>query len=45
VIRGFTFAMVRAVLLGTCSTIFVGLPRLLHLEVRRESVAPAGRTP
>jgi hypothetical protein len=35
----------RAVLVGTCSTIFVASPRLLHLKMRRESVAPAGRTP
>jgi preprotein translocase subunit SecF len=44
VIRGFTFARIRGVLLDTCSTIFVASPRLL-LEVRRESIAPANRTP
>jgi preprotein translocase SecF subunit len=41
VIRGFTFAMIWGVLVGTYSTIFVATPLLLHLNLRRESVAPA----
>jgi preprotein translocase SecF subunit len=45
VIRGFTFAMIWGVLVGTYSTIFVATPLLLHLNLRRESVAPAIQTP
>jgi preprotein translocase SecF subunit len=45
VIRGFTFAMVWGVLVGTYSTIFVATPLLLHLNLRRESVALATQTP
>jgi preprotein translocase SecF subunit len=45
VIRGFTFAMIWGVLVGTYSTIFVATPLLLHLNLRRESVAPATQTP
>jgi preprotein translocase subunit SecF len=45
VIRGFTFAMIWGVLVGTYSTIFVATPLLLHLNLRRESVAPAVQTP
>jgi preprotein translocase SecF subunit len=45
VIRGFTFAMVWGVLVGTYSTIFVATPLLLHLNPRRESVALATQTP
>ena len=41
VIRGFTIAMIWGVLVGTYSTIFVATPLLLHLNLRRESVAPA----
>ena len=44
VIRGFTFAMIWGVLVGTYSTIFVATPLLLHLNLRRESVAPATQT-
>ena len=45
VIRGFTFAMIWGVLVGTYSTIYVACPLLLHLNLRRESVAPATQTP
>ncbi|MGH6905153.1 MAG: protein translocase subunit SecF [Geminicoccaceae bacterium] len=45
VIRGFTFAMIWGVLVGTYSTIFVATPLLLHLNLRRESVVPATQTP
>jgi preprotein translocase SecF subunit len=45
VIRGFTFAMIWGVLVGTYSTMFVATPLLLHLNLRRESVAPATQTP
>jgi preprotein translocase SecF subunit len=45
VIRGFTFAMIWGVLVGTYSTIFVATPLLLHLNLRRESIAPAAATP
>jgi preprotein translocase subunit SecF len=45
VIRGFTFAMIWGVLVGTYSTIFVATPLLLHLGLRRESVAPATAAP
>jgi preprotein translocase SecF subunit len=41
VIRGFTFAMIWGVLVGTYSTIYIASPLLLHLNLRRESVAPA----
>jgi preprotein translocase subunit SecF len=45
VIRGFTFAMIWGVLVGTYSTIYVASPLLLRLHLRRESVAPAPQTP
>jgi preprotein translocase SecF subunit len=45
VIRGFTFAMIWGVVVGTYSTIFVATPLLLHLNLRRESVALATATP
>jgi preprotein translocase SecF subunit len=41
VIRGFTFAMIWGVLVGTYSTVYIASPLLLHLNLRRESVAPA----
>jgi preprotein translocase subunit SecF len=44
VIRGFTFAMIWGVLVGTYSTIYIASPLLLHLNLRRESVAPATQT-
>jgi preprotein translocase SecF subunit len=44
VIRGFTFAMVWGVLVGTYSTVFVATPLLLHLDLRRASLAPATQT-
>jgi preprotein translocase SecF subunit len=44
VIRGFTFAMIWGVLVGTYSTIFVATPLLLHLDLRRASLAPATQT-
>jgi preprotein translocase SecF subunit len=40
VIRGFTFAMIWGVLVGTYSSIFIASPLLLPLNLRRESVAP-----
>jgi preprotein translocase subunit SecF len=44
VIHGFTFAMIWGVLVGTYSTIFIATPLLLHLNLRRESVAAAPAT-
>ena len=44
VIRGFTFAMIWGVLVGTYSTIYIASPLLLHLNLRRESVAQATQT-
>jgi preprotein translocase subunit SecF len=44
VIRDFTFAMIWGVLVGTYSTIYIASPLLLHLNLRRESVAPAPQT-
>jgi preprotein translocase SecF subunit len=44
VIRGFTFAMIWGVVVGTYSTIYIASPLLLHLNLRRESVAPATQT-
>ncbi|HLT01681.1 MAG TPA: protein translocase subunit SecF [Geminicoccaceae bacterium] len=41
VIRGFTFAMIWGVLVGTYSSIYIAGPLLLHLNLRRDSVAPA----
>jgi preprotein translocase SecF subunit len=41
VIRGFTFAMIWGVVVGTYSTVYIASPLLLHLNLRRESVAPA----
>lgn len=40
VIRGFTFAMIWGVLVGTYSSMFIASPLLLPLNLRRESVAP-----
>ncbi|HLT02199.1 MAG TPA: hypothetical protein VK001_08460 [Geminicoccaceae bacterium] len=40
-IRGFTFAMIWGVLVGTYSSIYIAGPLLLHLNLRRDSVAPA----
>jgi preprotein translocase subunit SecF len=45
VIRGFTFAMIWGVVVGTYSTIYIASPLLLHLNLRRESVAAATQTP
>jgi preprotein translocase SecF subunit len=45
VIRGFTFAMIWGVLVGTYSTVYIASPLLLHLNLRRERVAPAAQTP
>jgi preprotein translocase subunit SecF len=44
VIRGFTFAMIWGVVVGTYSTVYIASPLLLHLNVRRESGAPATQT-
>lgn len=44
VIRGFTFALIWGVIVGTYSSIFIATPLLLHLKLRRESVAPATET-
>ncbi|MDX1541422.1 MAG: protein translocase subunit SecF [Geminicoccaceae bacterium] len=46
VIRGFTFAMIWGVLVGTYSTVFIASPLLLPLNLRAENVAPpASQTP
>lgn len=45
VIRGFTFAMIWGVLVGTYSTVYIATPLLLHLNLRAETVAPAAETP
>jgi preprotein translocase subunit SecF/SecD/SecF fusion protein len=36
--------MIWGVLVGTYSTIYIASPLLLHLNLRRESVAPATQT-
>ena len=36
VIRGFTFAMIWGVLVGTYSSIFIAAPLLIHLGVKRD---------
>jgi preprotein translocase SecF subunit len=41
VIRGFTIAMLWGVLVGCFSTVYVASPLVLHLHLRRESLAPA----
>lgn len=43
VIRGFTFAMIWGIFVGTYSSVFVAVPVLLILGLRRESARPAGR--
>lgn len=40
VIRDFTIAMIWGVLIGTYSTVYVASPMVLHLNLRREPVAP-----
>ena len=45
VIRGFTIAMIWGVVIGTYSTIYISTPVLVHLNLRRESAAPAVQTP
>ncbi|HYN38215.1 MAG TPA: protein translocase subunit SecF, partial [Rhodospirillales bacterium] len=42
-LRGFSFAMLFGVIVGTYSSVFVAVPLLLYLNVRRGSVA-AGET-
>jgi preprotein translocase SecF subunit len=44
VIRDFTIAMIWGVLVGTYSTIYVASPIVLHLNLRRESVAQPAET-
>jgi preprotein translocase subunit SecF len=44
VIRDFTVAMLWGVLIGTYSTIYVASPIVLHLDLRRESVAQPAET-
>jgi preprotein translocase SecF subunit len=41
VIRDFTIAITWGVLIGTYSTVYVAAPLVLHLNLRREAVAPA----
>jgi preprotein translocase subunit SecF len=38
VLRGFSFAMLFGVLIGTYSSVFVAVPLLLYLDVRRAQV-------
>jgi preprotein translocase subunit SecF len=45
VIRGFTIAMIWGVVIGTYSTVYISTPVLVHLNLRRESAAPAVQTP
>jgi preprotein translocase subunit SecF len=45
VIRGFTIAMIWGVVIGTYSTVYISTPVLVHLNLRRESAAPALQTP
>ena len=40
VIRGFTFAMIWGILVGTYSSVFIAAPLLLPLKLRAETVAP-----
>ncbi|MGF1474152.1 MAG: protein translocase subunit SecF [Geminicoccaceae bacterium] len=44
VIRGFTFGMILGVLVGTYSSIFVGTPLLVWLNLRREGEVQAAAT-
>ena len=44
VIRDFTIAMIWGVVIGTYSTIYVASPMVLHLHLRRESLAPAAES-
>jgi preprotein translocase subunit SecF len=44
VIRGFTIAMIWGVVVGTYSTTYISTPVLVHLNLRRESAAPAVQT-
>jgi preprotein translocase SecF subunit len=41
VIRDFTIAILWGVLIGTYSTVYVAAPMVLHMNLRREAVAPA----
>ena len=41
VIRDFTIAMLWGVVIGCYSTVYVASPMILHLNLRRETVAPA----
>ena len=41
VIRDFTIAMIWGVVIGCYSTVYVASPMVLHLNLRREPVAPA----
>jgi preprotein translocase subunit SecF len=43
VIRGFTFAMIWGVFVGTYSSVFVAVPLLLILGLKRESAREAER--
>jgi preprotein translocase subunit SecF len=36
VIRGFTIAMIWGVVVGTCSSVYVASPMIIHLNLRRE---------
>ena len=44
VIRDFVIAMMWGVVIGTFSTIYVAVPVLIHLGLRREAVAPVAGT-
>jgi preprotein translocase SecF subunit len=44
VIRGFTIAMTWGIVIGTFSSIYVAAPVVLHLNLRREGIAPTPRT-
>jgi preprotein translocase SecF subunit len=45
VIRDFTIAMLWGVIIGCYSTVYVASPIILHLNLRREAVAPAAEPP
>jgi preprotein translocase SecF subunit len=40
VIKGFTYAMLVGILVGTYSSVFVAAPMLLYLDLRRETILP-----
>jgi preprotein translocase subunit SecF len=40
VIKGFTYAMLVGIVVGTYSSVFVAAPMLLYMDLRRENILP-----